>query len=223
MPCFVGWKHALKSILVIVRSPYRLLITIPDVFTNRPTLLELWNDTTVLKLTPRLCLSMESGMGDYDDGGLLRWTIANPTKDFLPYQFITRFVIPHPHMHTRAHMRCHHPAQTLSYSYSIVTLDGLLCGSIIPLPWLPRCVCSVEKTFAFPPGTSKRYSSIGYVLVGMVLSAVTNKTTWAGLDQSALLALQTRPVNHNYFLFFHHGAKIRDLICVLRPSTKGAA
>lgn len=46
----------------------------------------------------------------------------------------------------------------------------------------------LNKTFLFPPGTGGSYSSDGFVLLGMVTAALTGKTSWAQLDQRAVLA-----------------------------------
>jgi CubicO group peptidase (beta-lactamase class C family) len=42
---------------------------------------------------------------------------------------------------------------------------------------------SVNKSFAFPPGQGGLYSGTGYVMLGMVLSAVQNASSWDKVDQ----------------------------------------
>ena len=54
-----------------------------------PSLAELWNgDPTISSVTPRQLLSMRGGIRDYDDMALRRWTVENPTKDWLPLDFV---------------------------------------------------------------------------------------------------------------------------------------
>lgn len=45
-------------------------------------------DTTINTVTARMLLSMRSGIPDYDDGALREWTLRNPSKDFLPLDFL---------------------------------------------------------------------------------------------------------------------------------------
>lgn len=44
-------------------------------------------------------------------------------------------------------------------------------------------ISSVNKSFEFPPGKGGLYSGTGYVMLGMVLSAVQNVTRWDKVDQ----------------------------------------
>ena len=44
-----------------------------------------------------------------------------------------------------------------------------------------------QKDLLFPPGTAGAYSSIGFVILGFVLTAATNKTAWTDLDQRMII------------------------------------
>lgn len=46
---------------------------------------------------------------------------------------------------------------------------------------------NVSKKFLFQPGHGGSYSGVGYVLMGMTLCAVTNCSSWADLQQKALI------------------------------------
>ena len=47
-------------------------------------------------------------------------------------------------------------------------------------------VLNSSKDIPFTPGSRGRYSSVGYVLLGMVLSAASGASTWEALDQTSL-------------------------------------
>jgi hypothetical protein len=54
-----------------------------------PSLLTLWkNDKTIEKVTSRHLLGMQAGFSDYSSGYLKNWTVNNPSKDYLPMDFI---------------------------------------------------------------------------------------------------------------------------------------
>ena len=54
-----------------------------------PTISKLWgNNTQIATVTSRQLLSMQAGFGDYEDQPLLNWTIANPSNDYLPMDFL---------------------------------------------------------------------------------------------------------------------------------------
>ena len=44
----------------------------------RPTLLELFGDARINTVTMRQLLQMRSGLQDYNDTEIFRWTVANP-------------------------------------------------------------------------------------------------------------------------------------------------
>jgi len=48
-------------------------------------------------------------------------------------------------------------------------------------------ILDTGKDFLWEPGTHGKYSGTGYVLAGLVLSAISGAKTWDGLDQKALL------------------------------------
>ena len=53
------------------------------------SLLELWGgDQTIQKVTARQLLQMRGGVPDYDDSALRDWTVAHPSKDYLPIDFV---------------------------------------------------------------------------------------------------------------------------------------
>lgn len=57
---------------------------------SQPSLLEIWDgDATIHQVTSRHLLSMQSGLRDYESGLLENWTINNPTKDYLPIDFLS--------------------------------------------------------------------------------------------------------------------------------------
>ena len=73
-------------------------------------------------------------------------------------------------------------------------------------------VALVDKAFLAPPGTGPgHYSSIGVVLAGMVLAAVSGAPSWDRLNQTALLQLQSNatgahpPVRFDDILFMGRG------------------
>ena len=54
------------------------------------SLLEMWGgDATIQTVTARQLLQMRGGIRDYNDQALKVWTIANPSKDYLPIDFVT--------------------------------------------------------------------------------------------------------------------------------------
>lgn len=56
---------------------------------NGTTMLELWGgNETINNVTVYEVLHMKGGLGDYDDGAMLRWTLANPDKDFDPWDYL---------------------------------------------------------------------------------------------------------------------------------------
>ena len=57
------------------------------------------------------------------------------------------------------------------------------------LPWPPLqdFIRALDKSFLFEPGTGGAYSSVGFVLAGLVLAAATGAPTWEQLDQRAAL------------------------------------
>ena len=69
--------------------------------------------------------------------------------------------------------------------------------------YLPQMFLSaVNKTFLFPPTEGGSYSGVGYVLMGMVLSAVTGADTWDMLDQADAAAggPAAPALNHTIFM-----------------------
>eukprot|EP00494_Astrolonche_serrata_P003920 UN03929 len=56
---------------------------------NGTTLLELFpNEPRIRNITVRHLLAMQSGLGDYNDEALQKWTIDNPDKDWTPYDLL---------------------------------------------------------------------------------------------------------------------------------------
>ena len=120
---------------------------------GKPTLEEMFtapgSDITVV--TVKELLGMESGLADYTS--LQEWTIAHPTEDYLPLDFIS----------------------------------------------------NMRKSFLFTPGGGgAAYSSNGFVLLGMMLTAVTGKADWTGLDQLAAAGPQNQ-AKYNTTIFMHTG------------------
>lgn len=69
--------------------------------------------------------------------------------------------------------------------------------------YLPQMfIENVNKTFLFPPDQGGSYSGNGYVLMGMVLSAVTGADTWDQLDQmqAAFGGPEAPQLNHTLFM-----------------------
>ena len=62
---------------------------------------------------------------------------------------------------------------------------------ITPYDYLHRWA---KKQILFPPGKGGAYSSIGFVVLGFVLAAVTNQTVWTGLDQRTIIP---EPLRHD--------------------------
>jgi len=55
-----------------------------------PCLLKQWKGNPVINtVTVRMLLSMRSGIQDYDDGALFKWTLAHPNEDYLPEMFLS--------------------------------------------------------------------------------------------------------------------------------------
>ena len=54
-------------------------------------------------------------------------------------------------------------------------------GDLLPMDFLD----AMNKTLLFEPGTGGWYSGNGYVLLGMVLCALTNASSWDQLDQAS--------------------------------------
>ena len=61
---------------------------------------------------------------------------------------------------------------------------------------------NVSKHFLFAPGNGTMYSSNGYVVMGLVLAAVTNSTGWQSLNQYATAGLGhvLPPLKHTRFM-----------------------
>jgi CubicO group peptidase (beta-lactamase class C family) len=113
-----------------------------------PSMGKLWNNSMINTVTSRQLLSMRAGFDDYDDQGLLNWTISNPDKDYLPIDYIT----------------------------------------------------NLPKKFLFPPGHGGCYSSDGFVLMGMVMAAVTGAKEWEAFDQLAALGPIQPPFKETIFM-----------------------
>ena len=52
---------------------------------------------------------------------------------------------------------------------------------------------TVNKSFEFPPGKGGLYSGTGFVMLGMLLASVQNRSTWDTLDQLAPLLSRSAP------------------------------
>jgi CubicO group peptidase (beta-lactamase class C family) len=53
------------------------------------SLLKQWNGNSVINtVTVRMLLNMRSGIKDYDDGALFKWTLDHPDEDYLPQMFL---------------------------------------------------------------------------------------------------------------------------------------
>jgi CubicO group peptidase (beta-lactamase class C family) len=61
-------------------------------------------------------------------------------------------------------------------------------------------VHALNKTFLFPPGKGAAYSGDGYVLLGMVLAALTGATSWRNFDQLNALGEVDPPLNQTIFM-----------------------
>jgi hypothetical protein len=59
---------------------------------------------------------------------------------------------------------------------------------------------ALDKTFRFKPGAGAAYSSDGFVLMGLVLTAVSGGTTWSDFDQLKALGPVQPPFNGTIFM-----------------------
>ena len=111
--------------------------------TNGTTLFQLWQNDLINKVTARQLMGMRSGISDYDDQALNKFSLDanNWNEDITPYDYIHRWAI---------------------------------------------------KKFLFAPGTGGAYTSIGYELLGFLLAAVNNVTTWQSYDQKSIFPAELR-------------------------------
>jgi CubicO group peptidase (beta-lactamase class C family) len=61
-------------------------------------------------------------------------------------------------------------------------------------------ILALNKTFLFKPGQGTAYSSDGYLLLGMVLSAISGAKLWSEFDQLAALGPIYPPLNQTIFM-----------------------
>jgi CubicO group peptidase (beta-lactamase class C family) len=61
-------------------------------------------------------------------------------------------------------------------------------------------ITRLNKTFIYTPDTGGSYSSDGYVLIGMVLAAITGAKDWSEFDQMAALGKVDPPFNETLFM-----------------------
>eukprot|EP00929_Paragymnodinium_shiwhaense_P072655 TRINITY_DN36880_c0_g1_i1.p1 TRINITY_DN36880_c0_g1~~TRINITY_DN36880_c0_g1_i1.p1 ORF type:complete len:537 (-),score=68.16 TRINITY_DN36880_c0_g1_i1:284-1894(-) len=98
--------------------------------TNGTTLLKLWGDDRIDRVTVYQLLHMSSGLADYDDKVVQKLSI-DAGRELSPYDYLYM----------------------------------------------------VNKSFAFEPGSGGAYTSVGYGLLGFVLAATANASTWQEYDQ----------------------------------------
>ena len=133
----------------------------------------------------------------------------------ITHRFITLFLFhdiindlnkyTHTHTHTHTHTR--------TYTH---LLFGLVCQGIqdyddetmfnrtiaapdkdlLPMDFLS----SANTTLMFPPGEGGLYSGNGYVILGMVLSALSNASSWDKLDQFNVVGLRRKRYNSTLFM-----------------------
>jgi hypothetical protein len=137
--------------------------------TNSTTMEKLWGPN-ISTVTVRMLLSMRSGLGDYDNGLILKYTLDYPDWDITPYDYLA----------------------------------------------------IQDKKFRCAPGKCSQYSSINYLLLGLVLCNYQRQksangsiplTSWESLDQISVIPAHLRanatptPTQHNYrhTVFFKRG------------------
>ena len=111
--------------------------------TNGTTLFQLWQNEAINQVTARQLLSMRSGLSDYDDAALNKFSLdpANWNEDITPYDYLHRWAV---------------------------------------------------KKFLFEPGTGGSYTSIGYEVLGFLLAAAHNVTSWQAFDQKSIFPAELR-------------------------------